>query len=131
MAYIEWNPNPVGRKVDDCAIRAVAKALGMGWETAAIVLAINSIQMGSTQTAKEVVGATLRQHGFKRTAVPDSCPDCYTVKDFCEDNPEGLFVVGSGSHIVVAEDGNYFDAWDSGDETALFVWYEAVEPRFN
>ena len=34
MAYVEWNPNPVGRKVGDCSIRAISKALGVDWETA-------------------------------------------------------------------------------------------------
>ena len=30
--YIEYNPNPVAVKVGDCSVRAIAKALNMGWE---------------------------------------------------------------------------------------------------
>ena len=30
MAFIEYNNNPVGRRVGDCAVRAVSKALNMG-----------------------------------------------------------------------------------------------------
>lgn len=32
--YIEYNPNPVARKVGDCAVRAVAKALRISWDDA-------------------------------------------------------------------------------------------------
>ena len=34
MAYIPYNPNPVARRVGDCAVRAVSKALGVDWEQA-------------------------------------------------------------------------------------------------
>lgn len=30
----EYNPNPTGRRVEDCSVRAVAKALGITWEDA-------------------------------------------------------------------------------------------------
>ena len=130
MAYVEWNPNPVGRKVGDCAIRAVAKVLGLGWEAAYITLTMNGIQMGNMQNANEVISATLRQHGFKRATIPNTCPDCYTIKDFCEDNPQGTFLVGTGQHVVGIEDGNYFDIWDSGDESPTYVWYQDKAPFF-
>ena len=32
--WVEYNPNPSGRRVGDCAVRAVAKALNVDWETA-------------------------------------------------------------------------------------------------
>ena len=62
MAYIEFNPNPVGRRVGDCAVRAVAKALDMGWEAAYITLVINGIQMGDVMTGNSVIGATLHRN---------------------------------------------------------------------
>ena len=127
MAYVEFNPNPVGRRVGDCAVRAVAKVLGMGWESAYIALVINGIQMGDVMTGNSVIGATLRQHGFKKFDIPNTCPDCYTIEEFAEDNPSGKFVVGTGSHVVAIEDGSYFDAWDSGKETATYAWYKREE----
>lgn len=44
--YIEFNNNPLARRVDDCAVRAVSKALNMSWEAAYISLAVNGMQMG-------------------------------------------------------------------------------------
>jgi hypothetical protein len=38
------------------------------------------------------------------------------VKEFCYDNPKGSFLVGTGTHVVAVIDGDYYDAWDSGNE---------------
>lgn len=123
MAYIETNLNPVGRRVGDCAVRAVAKALDMGWEAAYIALTINGLAMGDVMNGNSVIGATLRQHGFRKYNIPNTCPDCYTIEQFAEDHPSGTFVVGTGSHVVCIKNGSYFDAWDSGKETVAYVWY--------
>lgn len=43
--YIEFQNNPCGRKVGDCAVRAISKALDVSWESAYIMLAMNGLQM--------------------------------------------------------------------------------------
>ena len=123
MAYIEFNPNPVGRKVGDCSVRAVAKALNMGWEAAYIALTINGLQMGDMPSSDSVWGATLRQNGFYRMSLPDTCPSCYTAEDFCEDHPHGTYVLGFGGHVATVIDGDLYDSWDSSKEIPQFVWY--------
>ena len=123
VMWVEYLNNPVGRRVGDCAVRAVAKALDMGWEAAYIALVINGLQMGDVMTGNSVIGATLRQHGFKKFNIPNTCPDCYTIEDFAEDHPSGVYVAGTGSHVVAIKDGSYFDAWDSGKETVAYAWY--------
>ena len=121
--WIEYNENPAGRRVGDCAVRAVSVALGTDWETAYGLLADAGYRMADLPSSDGVWGAVLRQNGFYRDAIRDSCPDCYTVKDFAEDNPRGVFVLGTGQHAVTVVDGNYYDAWDSGDEIPVYVWY--------
>jgi hypothetical protein len=44
--FKEYNPNPAGRRVGDCAVRAVAKALDTDWESAYIMLTSNGYAMG-------------------------------------------------------------------------------------
>lgn len=124
MAYKEFNPNPVGRKVGDCAVRAIAAALDMGWEAAYISLAMNGLQMGDMPSSNSVWGALLRQYGFKRTSIPDTCPNCYTAEDFCEDNPEGVFVLSFGGHVATVKNGTLMDSWDSSAEIPQYVWYK-------
>lgn len=127
MAWKQYNPNPVARSVGDCAVRAIAKALGLGWEAAYLALVINGMQMGDLVNSDAVSGATLRQHGFRRAAIKDSCPDCYTVEDFCEDHPDGTYVLYCGGHVVTAIDGDWYDSFDSAREIPQYVWYKGNE----
>ena len=119
----EYNPNPTGRKVGDCAVRAIAKALDVDWETAYGLIAANGYAMGDMPSSDSVWGAVLRQNGFYRAAIPNTCPDCYTAEDFCRDNPRGIFVLGFGGHVATAQDGVLFDSWDSSQETPVYYWY--------
>ena len=121
--FIEFNPNPVGRRVGDCAVRAIAKALSMGWEAAYIALVINGLQMGDMPSSDVVSGSLLRMHNFRRKAIENDCPMCYTVKEFCEDHPEGVHVLYCGGHVVTAVNGDYYDSWDSGSEVVQYFWY--------
>lgn len=118
-----WNPNPTGRLVGDCSVRAIAKALNIDWENAFSLLAANAYAMGDMPSADSVWGSVLRQHGFYRTAIPDTCPDCYTAHDFCQDHPRGVFVLGFGGHVATVRDGILYDSWDSTREIPQFYWY--------
>ena len=121
--WIEFLNNPTGRRVGDCAVRAVSVALGIDWETAYALIAANGYRMGDMPSSDSVWGAVLRQNGFYRKTIPDTCPDCYTAEDFCEDNPKGVFVLGFGGHVATVVDGNIYDSWDSSKEIPTYVWY--------
>ena len=86
--------------------------------------------MGDVISSNNVWGSVLRQHGFKKAIAPDSCPDCFSVRDFTTLNPEGTFVLGADGHVVTVKDGSYFDSWDSGDVPVVYVWYGDVTPTF-
>ena len=119
----EYNPNPLSRRVGDCAVRAVAKALDTDWETAYAMIALNGFSMGDMPSSDSVWGAVLRQNGFYRDAIPNTCPDCYTAEDFSRDHPKGTYVLGFGGHTATIVDGNLYDAWDSSGEIPQFYWY--------
>ena len=121
--WIKYNPNPTGRNVGDCAVRAVAKALKIDWEEAYSMIAANGYAMGDMPSSDSVWGSVLRQNGFYRKAIPNTCPDCYTAEDFCEDNPYGTFVLGFGGHVATVVNGNLYDSWDSSQEIPAYVWY--------
>ena len=118
-----WNPNPTGRNVGDCAVRAVARALGVDWETAYSMIANAGYAMGDMPSSNSVWGAVLRQNGFYRQAIPNYCPDCYTAADFAQDNPQGVFVLGFGNHVATVEDGVIYDSWDSSREIPQYFWF--------
>lgn len=121
--WIPYNPNPTGRSVGDCSIRAVAKALNIDWESAYDMVALNGFAMGDMPSSDSVWGAVLRQNGFYRSAISNTCPDCYTAEDFCYDNPVGTYVLGFGGHVATVVDGDLYDAWDSSKCIPVYVWF--------
>ena len=120
--WIYYNPNPTGRNTGDCSVRAVAKALDIDWETAYALIASNGFLMGDMPSSDSVWGAVLRQNGFNRSAIPNSCPDCYTAEDFCRDHPNGVYVLGFGGHVATVKDGDLFDSWISLQEIPQYFW---------
>lgn len=121
--WIEYNDNPVGRSVGDCAIRAVSVALDVDWETAYAMISLNGFLMGDMPSSDSVWGTVLRERGFYRSAIPSDLPDDYTVEDFSRDNPHGTYVLGTGNHVVTVVDGNIYDSWDSSNEIPIYVWF--------
>ena len=53
--WIQYNPNPTERNVEDCAVRAVAKALDTDWENAYALIVANGYQMGDMPHSNAVV----------------------------------------------------------------------------
>lgn len=127
--FIEYNPNPVGRYVGDCSVRAISKALDIDWETAYVLLSMNGFSMGDMPSSDSVWGATLRQRGYSRKSIPDSCPDCYTAEDFCRDHPRGTFVLGFGGHVATVCNGKLFDSWNSSQGVPQFYWTKEEEDK--
>lgn len=124
MSWTYYNPNPVRQdgEVGDCAVRAVAKALGISWEAAHVRLSFNAYLMGDIQNSDLVWGSVLRKAGFVREIVPNTCPDCYTVRDFCEDHPYGIFVIKSENHVAIVIDGVLYDSWNSEMKIPIYYW---------
>ena len=127
MAWVMYEPNPVRTGAIDCTVRAIAKALDVSWERAHVMLSLNSFLMGTVQVDDLVWGSILRQHGFSRQIVEDTCPNCYTVDMFCEDHPKGTYVVKSQDHVATVIDGTLYDSWPSGGKTVLYFWYRPNE----
>lgn len=112
-----YNPNPVAVRVGDCAVRAVAKAIGCSWEEAYLRLALMGLQMGDMPSSNNVWGAVLRQKGFRRAAIDDG-----TVEDFCNRHPKGIYVLTLERHVVTVEDGEVYDTWDCRKEEPIYSW---------
>lgn len=120
--WIKTNPNPCGRYVGDCSVRAVAVALDVSWEEAFDLLADAAYKMCDMPSSNSVIGALLRIYGFRMSAIPKPC----TVSEFARKNPRGIYVLfktGETGHVLTVIDGNIYDAWDSSNELVQFCWY--------
>lgn len=121
--YIEYNPHPDRINTGDCVIRALMLATGIDdWDTMYLELMLEGFVLKNWPDYNGVWGAYLLRHGFMRYSLPNNCPDCYTVRQFCQDHRSGTFVLSTGTHVVTAIDGNYYDSWDSGSETVTHIF---------
>ena len=120
--YIYYNPNPMGKRVGDCSVRAISKALNVSWDDAYIVISEQGYKLGDMPSADYVWGSVLKQHGYTRHIIPNSCPNFYTTEMFCRDHPQGTYVLGFGNHVCTIVDGNIYDSWNSSEQVPVFYW---------
>ena len=80
--FVYYQPNPQNKKTDDCVIRALTKALDCDWDTASIYAIIQQIRDSDLFVKNYVWGNLLLRNGYTKHSLPNTCPDCYTIKDF-------------------------------------------------
>jgi len=117
MAFRYFNNNPVKNRVIDCTVRAISVATNQSWRQVHRDLCDLSERMYDMPSSNAVWMKYLKDLGFTRYLLPDTCPDCYTVRDFSNDYPFGIYILSTGDHVVACIDGEYIDSFDSGDET--------------
>lgn len=122
MSLVIFNANPTGKHVGDCTVRAICKATAQEWDSAYASLVLQGLTMCDMPSANAVWGAYLRRKGFKKRLLPETCPDCYTLQDFCDEHPKGTFVVALHGHVVTVEDGTAYDTWNSLSETPIYYF---------
>lgn len=120
--WVPANPNPRSAHVEDCVVRAIAIATGREWLDVYDSLCRFGRKEANMPSANAVWGKYLRRIGYEPFLLPDACPECTTVRLFCEMFPTGTYIIGTGSHAVAVIDGNYYDSWDSGGETPSYFW---------
>jgi hypothetical protein len=117
-----YNANPVNNYVGDCVVRAISTLNGKDWMTTKIEIFIESCLMYDISTSNKVWHNYLKKQGYSRFVIPNTCPYCYTVKQFCKDHPYGKYLLALDGHVVAVIDGDYYDTWDSGNEVPIYFW---------
>lgn len=120
--WIKCNPNPLGKEVPDCVVRAISIATNRPWTDIYDRLCTVGREECNMPSADAVWGKFLYRIGFMPFLLPESCPECVTIDIFCQMYPIGTYIIGTGSHAVAVIDGDYYDSWDSGREVPSFFW---------
>lgn len=120
--YVRFNPNPENLQTGDCVIRALSKLLNKTWDQVYVDLSLQGFGMSRMMSDNSVHQSYLRQYGYHIRPIPNSCPDCITVKEFSNMFPKGRYILATGDHVVALIDGDYFDSFDSGDEIVSYVF---------
>lgn len=126
MSYIYTNPNPNGREVGDCTVRAISICEGLAWEEVYLSLCIMGFLEADMPSSNAITDKYLLSQGYTKRGIVNTCPDCYTVKKFCEEHPKGRYILGTGTHMICVIDGDYYDAWDSGEKLPAYYFYKEV-----
>lgn len=118
-----YNPSPDGKNVGDCVIRALSKALNKSWEDIYIDLCVYGLYMADMPSSNAVWGAYLVDNGFNMQAISKGLRG-YTIGDFAADNPEGVYIMATGTHVVAIIDGDIYDSWNSEKEIPIYYFYK-------
>lgn len=118
--FVFFNPNPGAKRVGDCAVRAIAKAMGTDWEK--LALCVEGLRAHDMPSGNSVWGSYLKANGFRQRMLPDACPECYTVAAFADEHPHGVYVLALSGHVVAVVNGDYYDTWDSGEEVPVYYF---------
>ena len=139
MSFVYFNANPKNKRTSDCVIRALSKFLNLSWLDAYMDICVYGGLNSDMPNVNSIWSKYLESKGYTRHKVYDSCPNCYTLMDFCYDHPYGKYFVSldvgyadiystadsgmiDGNHVVCVIDGNYYDTWDCGKEVVIFYW---------
>ena len=125
--YKFYNPNPSGKFVGDCVIRAICKIEESDWDSVYLDICMIGFKKKDMPSDNDIWELYLYNKGYRRGVLPDTCPDCYTVDKFCQEHPEGKYLLATGRHVVAVVDGDYYDAWDSGKEVPVYYWHKEVK----
>ena len=126
--WVYLNLNPFGKHTGDCVVRACAFALNQSWDETYEELCDMGFDRKEMPSWNSTWWAYLKSKGFTRHIIPDSCPDCYQVKDFAADHLSGTYVLfipyssEASGHAVAVQSGNWYDTWQSGFEIPLVYW---------
>lgn len=122
MAYVFFNPNPEHLDTGDCTVRAISRIMKWSWEETYAKLCLHGSMLHMMPSTNAVWDDLLQTYGYERYPIPNTCPRCYTIKQFCKDNPHGVFILATGTHVVAVVEGDYYDAWDSGDNVPVYFY---------
>lgn len=125
MGFVFCNPNPDNLLIGDCVIRAISIAEDLPWEDTYINLVIEGYLRHDMPSSNAVWGSYLEKKGYIWDYVPRRCPTCYNVRDFSKEVP-GTYILATGTHVVAVIDGDYYDTWDSGNETPVYYWKKGI-----
>lgn len=122
MSYVYYNPNPDNKSVGDCTVRALTILFDDIWDNVYADLTMQGSFLHDMPSANAVWGEYLKLNGFTKHTIPDTCPSCYTIRQFAYEHPYGAYLLETGQHVVAVIDGDYFDTSDTGNEVPIYYW---------
>ncbi len=110
-----YNANPLGRNVDDCAVRAISKATDKSWDKTYIELSEYARMRGITFSEIQFINEYLKER-FQDFSLPKGI---YTLQDFIDLDLAGTWLITMPNHITCVIDSVCYDTFYPIDK---YIW---------
>ena len=112
-----YNANPLGRHVNDCAVRAISLAEEETWDNTYIKLANYARKQGITFSEIEFIDQYLSDRYDEFCQGKDK--KIFTVGDFAKLKLKGRWLVTMSGHITTVIDGVIYDTFNPSEH---YMW---------
>lgn len=131
MKYVYYQCNPLRKRVSDCVIRALTKALeseGYDWNRTFCELCALAYQEADMPSSNAVWAKFLINKGFEYHDIMSKCLECYTIRDFVDEhqNDDSIYLIGTGEHVVTCAKGVIYDIFNSGDMIPTYYFVKKI-----
>ena len=120
--YYYFNSNPKNKQTNDSTVRALARLFGVSYTIAHVMLSFVAKDIDEMTNSLPTLDKFLRDSGYRKCVVTNDKGDNYTIKDFCNDHKSGRYIAMYDGGVVACIDGDYFNAFDCGNEIVLMFW---------
>ena len=117
MNFCYYNANPLGRRVNDCTVRAISLALGKTWDEAYDFLSHYAKSQAIMMDEVEYIDEFLETNFTKLCGCKGQVK--VTVGQFANTHPVGTFLITMNGHITCCKDGCIYDTFNPQDR---IVW---------
>lgn len=121
--FIYFNANDAGRLVGDCVVRALSVVFNDTWRHIYADLTMMGYFAYDMPNANAIMAEYLLLNGFSYHDMPEYVS---SIRDFVNMHPYGTYVLATGSHVVAAVNGNYYDTSDGGREIPIYYFRKEV-----
>lgn len=114
--YQYYNANPLGRKVNDCTVRALSLAYGVSWDEAFDIL--SDLAQFQATMLDDIDHIDDYLHHNSKIIYSRTNKDL-TVGEFADAHPIGVYLITMRGHITCCIDGCIYDTFDPSDR---IIW---------
>lgn len=115
--FCYYNANPLGRKVNDCTVRAISLATGKSWDETYDWLSLYAKSQAIMMDEIQYIDEFLESNFEKLCGCKESIK--VTIAQFLETNPFGTFLITMNGHITCCIDGCIYDTFDPSER---IIW---------
>lgn len=116
--YIYYNNNPKGKRIGDCVVRAISKALEIDYKTVGSMLLENSQKNNCHVITRDCYSKLLeKQFGLKRMKANN-----ITVGELANLLQDHKLLIRIKNHLTCSIYGDVYDIWNPENEMVDVFW---------